>query len=92
LLGNCIGKPEQGAVGIKWMDELFKRNRDPKYLGLYFYILVRNYRCDQALEVGKEMRANAVRNNQPTQSIDSQIASIDQYRARLAKLEAAKTK
>jgi thiol-disulfide isomerase/thioredoxin len=90
LLGNCTGKPDQTVVGIKWMEDLLKRNPDPKYLNTYFYILVRNYHCDKAQEVANEMRANAIKNNQSTKSVDAQIASIDSYRARLAKLTAEK--
>lgn len=89
LLGNCTGKPDQTVTGIKWMEDLLQRNRDPKYLNLYFYIVIRNYQCDKALEIGKEMRANAIKNNRPTKPIDDQIASIDQYRAALAKRAAA---
>lgn len=89
LLGNCTGKPDQTVAGIKWMEDLLQRNRDPKYLQTYFYIVVRNYQCDKALEIGKEMRANAIRDNKPTQPIDAQIASIDQYRARLVKTATA---
>ncbi|MDI3319841.1 thioredoxin family protein [Pinibacter soli] len=86
LLGNCTGKPDQTVIGIKWMEDLLRRNPDPKYLSTYFYILVRNYHCDKAQEVANEMRANAIKNNESTKSVDAQIASIDAYRARLAKL------
>ena len=89
LLGNCTGRQDQTVTGIKWMEDLLQRNRDPKYLNTYFYIVLRNYQCDKALEIGKEMRANAIKNNQPTQQIDQQIASIDLYRAALAKRAAA---
>jgi hypothetical protein len=85
LLGNCTGRPDQSVVGIKWMENLLARNRDPKYLQTYFYILVRNYRLDQAQAVGEEMRANAIRNNESTKSIDGMIASIDGYRKLQAK-------
>jgi hypothetical protein len=86
LLGNCTGKPDQTVIGIKWMEDLLKRNPDPKYLSTYFYIVVRNYQCDKAQQIGNQMRANAIKNNESTKSIDAQIASIDAYRARLAKL------
>lgn len=90
LLGNCTGKPDQTLIGIKWMEDLLKRNPDPKYLSTYFYITVRNYHCDKAQEIANEMRANAIKNNESTKSVDAQIASIDAYRARLAKLTAEK--
>ncbi|MBV4360524.1 thioredoxin family protein [Pinibacter aurantiacus] len=90
LLGNCTGKPDQTLIGIKWMEDLLKRNPDPKYLSTYFYITLRNYHCDKAQEIANEMRANAIKNNQSTKSVDAQIASIDSYRARLAKLTAEK--
>jgi thioredoxin-related protein len=85
LLGNCTGKPDQTVIGIKWMEDLLQRNPDPKYLSTYFYIVVRNYQCDKAQQIGNQMRANAIKNNESTKSIDAQIASIDGYRARLAK-------
>jgi hypothetical protein len=92
LLGNCTGKPDQTLVGIKWMEDLLQRNRDPKYLSTYFYILVRNYHCDKAQEIGNEMRANAIKNNESTKPVDDQIASINYYRERLAKIAAEKNK
>jgi thiol-disulfide isomerase/thioredoxin len=85
LLGNCTGKPDQTVIGIKWMEDLLKRNPDPKFLSTYFYIVVRNYQCDKAQQIGNQMRANAIKNNESTKAIDAQIASIEGYRARLAK-------
>jgi len=90
LLGNCTGRPDQSLVGIKWMENLLERNRDPRYLQPYFYIVVRNYHCDKAQEIANEMRANAIRDHKPTNAIDGMIASINSYRERLAKLAAAK--
>jgi thiol-disulfide isomerase/thioredoxin len=92
LLGNCIGKQDGGVAGIQWMENLLKRNRDPRYLQTYFYILLRNYRFDQALEVTNEMRANAIRAKQPTEAIDAQVGTINQYKESLAKREAAAKK
>ncbi|MCU7548998.1 thioredoxin fold domain-containing protein [Chitinophagaceae bacterium LB-8] len=85
LLGNCVGKADEGVAGIKWMEDLLQRKRDPKYLDTYFYILWRNFHFDQALEIAKEIRANAISTNQSTKTIDSQVAMIQEYREKLAK-------
>ena len=85
LLGNCVGKANEGEAGIKWMEDLLSRNRDPKYMDIYFYILWRNHHFDKAIEVANEMRANAIRVNRPTASIDSQIAMVNGLKEKYAK-------
>lgn len=77
LLGNCTGKENEGEAGIKWMEDLLARKRDPQYLPTYFYVLWRNHQYDKALVVGEEMKSNAIRNNQPTKEIDDQIAMVN---------------
>lgn len=76
LLGNLTGRPEQGAAGVQWMEDLLERNDNPQYLQVYVYILWRNFRYDKALEVVKKMRANAVEDGKPTEQIDKQIEEI----------------
>jgi thioredoxin-related protein len=85
LLGNCVGKADEGLSGIKWMEDLLERKRDPKYLDVYFYILWRNYHFEKAIEIGNEIRANAIRENRSTKSIDSQIAMVIAFKEKVAK-------
>lgn len=85
LLGNCTGRENEGAAGIQWMEDLLARKRDPKYLGVYFYILWRNYQFDKAIVVGEEMKANAIKENQPTKDIDSQITMVKDLKVKKAK-------
>jgi hypothetical protein len=85
LLGNLTGKKDQGAAGIKWMEDLLERNPDPKYMNTYFYILHRNRHFDRSFEVGNEIRENAIENGQSTESIDKQIQQIKDYRDKLEK-------
>jgi thioredoxin-related protein len=89
LLGNCVGRPDEGVDGIKWMENLLARNRDPRYLSLYFYITWRNFQFEKALEIGNEMRAIAIKENKSTKQIDSQIQMVVDYREKLAKKAAA---
>jgi thiol-disulfide isomerase/thioredoxin len=92
LLGNFTGRPNQGATGILWMEDLLKRNPDPKYLDPYFYILWRNNQLDKALEVGKQIRETAVKNNKSTESIDKQIEMVKGIKAKAIEREAQKNK
>ena len=54
-------------------------------MDIYFYILWRNHHFDKAIEVGNEMRANAIRANRPTTSADSQIAMVQGLKEKYAK-------
>jgi len=85
LLGNCTGKENEGAAGIQWMENLLSRNRAPNYLHTYFYILWRNYQFDKAIEVGEEMKANAIKQNQPSKDIDAQITMVKDLKVKKAK-------
>lgn len=85
LLGNCTGKANQSLAGIQWMENLLARKRDPKYLQAYFYILWRNYQFDKAIMVGEEMKANVIRENQPTKDVESQITMVKGLKERFAK-------
>ncbi|UKJ06932.1 thioredoxin family protein [Solitalea lacus] len=76
LLGNCTGKKDEGSAGIKWMEDLLERNRNPRYLNTYFYILWRNYNLDKALLVGNEIRDNVVKAGNSTKEIDGQIEMV----------------
>jgi len=89
LLGNCVGRPNEGVDGIKWMEDLLARNRDPKYLSLYFYITWRNFQFEKALGIGNEIREIAIKENKSTKQIDSQIQMVVDYREKLAKRAAA---
>ena len=89
LLGNCVGRPDEGLDGIKWMEDLLARNRDPKYLSLYYYITWRNFQFDKALAIGNEIRANNIKENKSTKQIDEQMQSLIEYREKLAKRAAA---
>lgn len=75
-LGNLTAKPNQGAAGIKWMEDLIARNNDPKFLSTYFYITWRNYQWDKALEIAEQMKTNAIKANKPTSEIDKNIQMI----------------
>jgi thiol-disulfide isomerase/thioredoxin len=92
LLGNYTTGPNQGAAGILWMEDLLKRNPDPRYMDTYFYVLWRNSQLDKALEVGKQMRETAIKNNQPTESIDKQIEMVKGIKAKAIEKEANKNK
>lgn len=76
LLGNLTGRPNEGAAGITWIENLLKRNPDPKYLDAYFYILWRNYQLDKALIVGNQIRDLAVKGNKSTETIDAQMEMV----------------
>ena len=89
LLGNSTGRRDEGLAGIKWMEDLLAKNRDPKYLDVYFYILWRNFHFDKSLEVANEIRANLVKSNRSTKQIDSQIEMVTAYKDKIAKREAA---
>ncbi|OFY40023.1 MAG: hypothetical protein A2X18_00635 [Bacteroidetes bacterium GWF2_40_14] len=93
LLGNCTGRYDEGAEGIKWMKELISRNNDPGYLSTYFYILWRNHRWDDAVSVGKIIRENNIKSNKDNTTIDKQIADCILYKEKYAQRDAeAKTK
>lgn len=77
MLGNYTGRKNEGAAGITWMENLLKRNPDPKYSNVYFYILWRNYNFDKALVVGERIRLNDIKNGQSTEEIDKQIKMIN---------------
>ncbi|WP_159452685.1 thioredoxin family protein [Pedobacter nyackensis] len=76
MLGNWTGGRDLGKAGIKWMEDLLERNRNPRYLETYFYILWRNYNVEKALEIGNEIRENAVKSGKSTKTIDSQIEMV----------------
>ncbi|UKJ06794.1 thioredoxin family protein [Solitalea lacus] len=82
LLGNCTGKKDEGIAGIKWMEDLLERNRDPRYLNTYFYILWRNYNLDKALLIGNEIRDNEVKAGKPTKTIEGQIEMVKGLKAK----------
>ncbi len=89
LLGNCTGRENEGAAGIQWMEDLLSRNRDPRYLSLYFYILWRNYQFDKAITVGEEMKANAIREGRPTKDAESQIKMVSDLKEKKNKQKLA---
>ena len=67
------------------MENLLARKRDPNYLNIYFYILWRNHQFDKAIEVGEEMKANAIKQNQPSKDIDAQITMVKDLKVKKAK-------
>jgi len=75
-LGKCIKGKDEGLAGVEWMDTLLARNRDPKYLKTYLYILQRNHQFGKALEVAEEMRDHALANELSTIRIDKQIEQL----------------
>jgi len=76
MLGNLSWGKDKSLTGIKWMEDLLKRNRDPRYLRTYFYIFQRNLRWDESKKVAIEIRDYYIKNNIPTKSIDKQISDI----------------
>ncbi|WP_431436055.1 thioredoxin family protein [Chitinophaga caseinilytica] len=76
MLGNWTGRKDAGAAGITWMEDLLARNRNPRYLNTYFYILWRNYQFNKAVEVGNEIRDGLVKNGRNTADIDKQIQMV----------------
>ncbi|MGE7774832.1 thioredoxin family protein [Chitinophaga sp. NPDC101104] len=76
MLGNWTGRKDAGAAGITWMETLLARNRDPRYLNTYFYILWRNFQFNKAVEVGNEIRDGLVKNGRSTADIDKQIQMV----------------
>ncbi|WP_316838111.1 hypothetical protein [Pedobacter nutrimenti] len=91
LLGNYTGRPNEGAAGIVWMENLLKRNPDPSYLDFYFYILWRNYQVDKALAVGNQIRENDIKNDRPTKSIDEQIEMVKGIKAKASASQKSKS-
>jgi thiol-disulfide isomerase/thioredoxin len=71
-----------GEGGIKWMEDLLARNRNPQYLDTYFYILWRNNFIEKALVVANEMRNNAIKNRTSTKSIDDKIEMVKGIKVR----------
>ena len=76
MLGNLSWGRDKSLSGIKWMEDLLKRNRDFRYLRTYFYILQRNFHWEESKEVALEIRDYCVKNNMSTKSIDKQINDI----------------
>jgi len=76
MLGNWTGGPDKGKAGIKWMEDLLAKNRNPKYLPIYCYILWRNYHLDKALEVATEIKDYKIKVGESTKDSDGQIAMI----------------
>lgn len=92
LLGNLTGRPNQGAAGIVWMENLLARNPNPQYLHTYFYILWRNSQYDKALNVGDQIRDYLVKNNESTESIDNTMIQIRALKEKYEKRQASGTK
>lgn len=82
LLGNFTGRKDQGLAGIRWMEELLGRKREPKYLRTYIYILWRNHQWDKALAACNELKDSLASEGKPTTEIEKQIAEIKSYKAR----------
>ncbi|QIL40549.1 thioredoxin family protein [Pedobacter sp. HDW13] len=85
VLGNLTSAKDEGAAGITWMESLLKRKQDPKYLNTYFYILWRNSRWDQALEVGQQIRDNQIKADRSTLDIDKQIKMVSEQKSKHVK-------
>lgn len=85
ILGNLTSRRDEGAAGIEWMETLLKRSQNPRYLNTYFYILWRNSRWDQALEVGQQIKENLVRTNRSTADIDKQIKMVSESKSKNVK-------
>lgn len=77
LLGNLSFGKDKSLAGLQWMEDLLARNRDPRYLNTYMYLLWRNFHFDKALQVGQEIKANQVQAQKPTQDIDKQIEMVN---------------
>lgn len=84
MLGNWTGGKDKGIAGIQWMEELLSRNRDPRFLNTYLYILWRNHHWDKAIEVGNEIKESLTRNGKETEDIEKQIEQIKGYKIRYA--------
>lgn len=85
MLGNWTGGKDKGHAGITWMDELLKRNRDPRYLNTYIYILWRNYHWDEAIAACYELKESLVKTGRSTKDIDNQIEQIKGYKLKYSK-------
>jgi len=78
--GNLFFGKDEGVEGIKWMEDLLKRDRSVKYLRGYASILVRNLRFDEAKKVNMEIRDVYVKNGYPTASIDKEMLRMDELK------------
>lgn len=90
LLGNCTGAYNAGAAGVTWMENLMKRNPNPKYLSTLFYILWRNYRWEESFKVADQLRAYYVTINRSTEDLDKQVKSLIEYKTKMEKKAADK--
>jgi len=78
--GNLFFGKDKGVEGIKWMEDLLKRDRSAKYLRAYASILIRNGRFDEAKKVKMEMRDVYVKHGYPTAPIDKEIKKIEELK------------
>jgi len=78
--GNLFFGKDKGVEGIKWMEDLLKRDRSVKYLRGYAGILVRNLHFDEAKKVNREIRDIYVKNGYSTASIDKEILRMDELK------------
>lgn len=76
LLGNLAYGKDVSLAGIEWMEKLLKKNRNPKYLSTYIYILIRNIHREKAKKVGLELREYYLKNNISTKQLDRQLEEI----------------
>ena len=90
MLGNMTGAYNVGAAGVTWMENLMKRNPNPKYLSTLFYILWRNYRWEEAFKVADQLRAYYITINRSTEDLDKQVKSLIEYKTKMEKKEADK--
>lgn len=73
LLGNLSCAKDKSLAGVRWMEKLLSKDRNPKYLRTYTYVLQRNYRWDQSIKVLMEIRKYNTSINKSNEGIDDQI-------------------
>ncbi|MBO9633613.1 MAG: thioredoxin family protein [Chitinophagaceae bacterium] len=84
LVGNFTGGKDKGLAGIRWMEELLRKDRNPKYFNTYIYILWRNHHWDEALAVCNEFKDYLAHEGKPTENIERQIEQIKGYKEKYA--------
>lgn len=80
LMGNFTGGKDKGLAGIRWMEELLSKDRNPKYFNTYIYVLWRNHHWDKAIAVCKEFKDYLAGEGKPTENIERQMEQIKGYK------------
>jgi thiol-disulfide isomerase/thioredoxin len=84
MLGNLSLKKDASLIGVKWMENLLKRNRKTEYLYTFMYILERNHCWDKATKIALEIKEATIKNGESCKYIDSRIENIKKAKNKLS--------